>query len=254
MSRLTRRSFVVSVIAASAGCAMGGRGASRRTAPARPVRPPGVGQTWRYKKFDLFTGKFIDTQTDRVASVGKTIDIESQSDTGKEANPHPSWGAELLNKYLGTTAATAVLPSEIQDPWGMLLVDPHWGQPQVYETAVPAWPTTLQPGWRTHIQTYYKTPAGEGSLPWEQTMEAQGWEKIAGPAGEFDALRYTNLINYTHPDSGRTNSRRRETGWFAPEVGRWVARESSGTYYLDESVDDSEHDDGGYRWQLIEWQ
>jgi hypothetical protein len=41
--------------------------------------------------------------------------------------------------------------------------------------------------------------------------------------------------------------------WFAPEIGRWVARESVGTYYLDDSVDDTAYNESSYRWKLTEW-
>jgi hypothetical protein len=46
---------------------------------------------------------------------------------------------------------------------------------------------------------------------------------------------------------------RRETMWFAPEIGRWVERESVGTYYLDDSVDDTSLNESSYRWKLSEW-
>jgi hypothetical protein len=84
-------------------------------------------------------------------------------------------------------------------------------------------------------------------------MHAHAWETVSGPAAEFKALRFTNLINFGHPDPARTNSTRRETMWFAPEIGRWVARESLGTYYLDDSVDDTSFNEGSYRWTLLEW-
>jgi len=249
---LSRRSFVFSAVAASAGCALRAGGTLTGDAPPAPVRPPLVGQSWHYAKYDYISGAFVDSQTDRVTAVGATVEIESHSDTGKDP-VKPSWGTDLLRKFRGNEATTATLPSEIQNPWGMVLVDPHWGQAQVYEKPIPLWPEQLRPGWRIHFQTRYKTVANEHSLPWEQTMQAHNWETVAAPAGQFKALRFTNLINFTHPDSARTNSMRRETMWFAPEIGRWVARESVGTYYLDDSVDDTSHSESSYRWQLTEW-
>ena len=243
---------MLSAIAASAGCAFRGRGNSSGDAPA--LRPPLVGQTWHYAKYDLISGSFVENQTDRVAAVGGTIAIESHSDAGPEANTaHASWGSELLRKIRGSDAGSAALPNEVQDPWGMVLVDPHWGQAQVYQAPIPLWPTQLRPGWRTHFRTKYKTVAHDATLPWEQTMEAQTWGSVPGPAGQIRTLRFTNLINFTHPDPARTSSVRRETLWFAPEIGRWVARESVGTYYLDDSVDDRPSNEGSYRWKLLEW-
>ena len=57
-------------------------------------------------------------------------------------------------------------------------------------------------------------------------MKAHSWETITVPAGQFKTLRFTNMINFTSSDMSRTVSSRQETLWFAPEVGRWVARES----------------------------
>jgi hypothetical protein len=44
-----------------------------------------------------------------------------------------------------------------------------------------------------------------------------------------------------------------ETIWFAPEVGRWVVRESTGSYYMDDSSVDTPYSESGYRWELLEW-
>ncbi len=73
------------------------------------------------------------------------------------------------------------------------------------------------------------------------------------PAGQFKALRFTNLIKFKHSDFSRTDSQRRETIWFAPEVGRWVARESQGTYYVADSTIVTPYNESGYRWELLEW-
>lgn len=76
------------------------------------------------------------------------------------AETTPGWGEALLKKYPGQEAKPGGrLLSEIQDPWGMLVLDPHWSQIQVYEMPIPLWPTELVPGWRTHINTRYKAPA-----------------------------------------------------------------------------------------------
>lgn len=46
---------------------------------------------------------------------------------------------------------------------------------------------------------------------------------------------------------------RQETVWFAPETGRWVARESSGSYYVQDSSVDTPYDESAYRWDLLAW-
>jgi hypothetical protein len=252
MAQVTRRFFLLSSAALSVGCAM--RRPEGEASPAPNVRQPAVGQSWRYAQHDLFTGALVDDQLDRVATINRTIQIDSSSEAGNDENAKSKWGTEFLRKYIGRRDKPGgPLPSEIQGPWGMVLVDPHWGLVQVYETPVPLWPEQLRPGWQTHVSTKYKTPINQDALLWQQTMKAHAWEPITVPAGRFTALRFTNSINFGHSDVARTDSVRHETLWFAPEVGRWVARESRGSYYDDDSAVDTPYNENGFRWELLEW-
>jgi hypothetical protein len=254
MAHVTRRYFLLSSAALSLGCTMR-RPAKLGTAASAAVRPPVVGQSWRYAKSDLYTRALVDDQIDRVAAVGQTIDVDSRSEAAKDkATGGTSWGAAWLRKYIPhRDRPDGPLPTEVQAPWGKVLVDPHWSQVQVYETPIPLWPTQLAPGWKVLINTQYKTPSNEGGLPWDQTMAAHEWETITVPAGQFRTLRFTNMVSFRSPDFARANSQRRETVWFAPEVGRWVARESTGTYYIDDSSVDTPYEESAYRWELLEW-
>jgi len=255
MVQVTRRFFLLSSAALSAGCTMRRPDADASVASAQNVRQPAVGQSWRYEKRDLYTRAIVDYQVDRVAAIGRTIEIASSNEAAKDENAaKASWGTGLLRKYVGHHDRPAgALPSEIQDPWGMVLVDPHWNQVQVYETPIALWPTQLRPGWQTHIRTRYKTPTNEDALPWDQTIKAHDWEMITVVAGQFKALRYTNLIKFRSGDVARTDSVRKETLWFAPEVGRWVVRESTGSFYADDSAVDQPYNEAGYRWELLQW-
>jgi hypothetical protein len=210
-----------------------------------------TGQTWRYAKHDLFTGALLDTQVDQVSTVDRTIGIEShtEGDTAASTSSGASWWRNLL----GHPKSAVALPTEIQSSWGMVLVDPHWGAVQVYEPSIPLWPTTLQPGWQTRINAKYKSSEAGPALPWNQTMKAEAWETITVPAGRFRTLRYVNVIRFVSSDPGRTDSVRQETVWLAPEVGRWVVRESRGSYYLDDSVDDTQAVESSFRWELLSW-
>lgn len=255
MTHLTRRFFLLSSAALSTGYALGRPAADGTAQAAQNVRQPVTGQTWRYSKHDIFTRKAVDEQLDRVAAVNNSVEIDSSyKGAGKERRAPTGWGADLLRKYIVTPPTpSGELPSEIQDPWGMVVVDPHWGDVQVYEMPIPLWPTQLEPGWKSHFSTRYKTPADQDSLPWEQTMKAQAWESVTVPAGQFKALRFTNEIKFTHPDFSRTDSMRQETLWFAPEVGRWVARESRGTYYVADSTIMQPYNENAFRWELLQW-
>jgi len=253
MANMTRRSFLLSSAALSFGCTTQHAGVGTNVA-APTARAPAVGQSWRYLKSDFYTHERVDDQIDRVAAVGPTIDIDSRSEVAKQANGNSSWGTAWLRKYIPHhDPASGPLPSEVQDPWGAVLVDPHWSQVQVYETPIPLWPGQLVPGWKTRVHTRYKTPSAEGGLPWGQTMAAHDWELITVPAGQFRALRFTNLINFRSTDFAHSACQRQETVWFAPEVGRWVVRESSGIYYIEDSSVDTPYNEPGYRWELLEW-
>ena len=253
MNTINRRMFLLASAALPVGCALGSRH-SGTVEPSRDLRAPTVGQSWRYRKSDYYTRAFVDTQVDVVAAVGRTINIDSRTEAGA-AHPNgvSSWGFDWLRPYADAEKPGAPLASEVQSSWGMVLVDPHWNQVQVFKTPVPLWPSALQPGWHTYINTRYKTADVGDGLPWDQTMKAQDWETITVPAGRFRTLRYTNLINFRSSDPTRSNSVRRETIWFAPEIGRWAARESSGSFYVDDSAADQPYSESAYRWELLEW-
>lgn len=252
MAHVTRRFFLLSSAALSVGCAT--RGTVQRGASAPSVRQPALGQSWHYAQRDFYTHALIDDQIDLISAVDHMVDIDSRSEAAKAANAASPWGTSWLQKYIPRRETpTGPLPSEIQDPWGKILVDPHWSQVQVYETPIPLWPDQLTPGWEKRISTKYKTPSNEQGLPWGQTMTAHEWEIIHVPAGQFKTLRFTNLINFRSADFSRAACQRQETVWFAPEVGRWVARESSGSYYIDDSSVDTPYNEPGFRWELLEW-
>jgi hypothetical protein len=250
MAMSTRRDFIFLAATASVGCVARGTKSSAPSAPI--VRAPAVGQSWRYAKHNYFTGKVVDTQIDRVTKIGTSIEIESHSEKGGDKPiTLPSWGESWWQEYMGTDTAIARAPTEVQKPWGMLIMDPHWSEPQAFETAIPLWPSQLVPGWSTTVGTYYKNPESEETMPSQLTMRAQHWESITVPAGHFTALRYYNIINFRFSNaSDRTAAMRQEDIWFAPEIGRWVVRESRGNYR--EAVG-YEIKESSYRWELLSW-
>jgi hypothetical protein len=249
MATTTRRAFLLSAAAVSVGCVARG---TEALIGAASVRQPAVGQSWRYAKHDYFTGAMVGTQLDRVTSVGQSVQLQSRSEaTMDRPITYPSWGAAWWQKYMGHNGPADPLPGEIQEPWGMVLVDPHWVQLQAYEKPIPLWPMELRPGWLTTLNTYYKIPDSNETMPWQLTMHAMRWEPITVPAGQFTALRFFNLINFRYTNvSERTAGQRKENIWFAPEIGRWVVRESVGTFREDLGV---AVDESSYRWELLNW-
>lgn len=252
MARVTRRSFLLSGAALSIDGLGIGTVANARIGTEAQVRLPAVGQSWQYAKRDLITESTLDTEIHHVSAVGPIIEIQTQSDMAQDGpRNYPSWGVRWLQKYGAHRRPAGPLPSEIQDPWGMIVVDSHWGKPQAYEKPIPIWPSELRAGWSsgtliTRYQTYNEDP-----LMWQLTMTAYDWESIQVPAGHFKALRYINLIYFLYPNvSERVAAQRKETVWIAPEIGRWVARESSGSFREDIGTEVQE---SSHRWELLSW-
>jgi hypothetical protein len=124
------------------------------------------------------------------------------------------------------------------------------GEHSVADTTIGV-PTQMRPGWSMTVYTQYKTPESRQGLPWQLAMHDHSWESVRFPAGHFTALRYRNQINFRFTNaSERVSAQREENIWLAPEIGRWVACESWGTFYQD--VGERFHE-CSYRWELLSW-
>ncbi|MFZ9153987.1 MAG: hypothetical protein ACO202_04730 [Polynucleobacter sp.] len=207
-----RRLVISSAALAPLGCATAtfDRGipvAAPKKIPS--VRSPQLGQEWIYSQFDTFSSRLLDVVTERIEIVGPGVTISRSNRDG------------------------ANLASEIQSSWGMITTDPHWGRILNYGPAIPLWPEQIQANWSKQFTTRYSIAGYSGnSFGWQQYMYCAGWEKLKVPAGEFTCLRYQNLINFQSDDANKVDCIRHEIIWFAPEIGRWVARESSGSYQI----------------------
>ena len=231
--KLSRRAFITSAALAPVACGVP-LSYERGTPVAQPkplpaVRSPEVGQEWSYIKRNVFDGKNLGLVTERIASVGSTIVVErTDENDGKLAN-------------------------EVQGPWGMVITDPHWSRVINFNPAIPLWPQELSASWNKQVSTKYKL-AGypDTSYGWLLYMSAHGWEQVNVPAGSFLTLRYQNLINYESDDDNKVNCIRKETIWFAPSIGRWVARESSGSYMIQGQLGMPNLEDS-LQWQLTSY-
>jgi hypothetical protein len=185
-------------------------------AQSRAVRPPGdlaspqakVGDLWQYEKFDLYRNEQTDIVHREVTATHPMLELEIRSER------HGNLGREVFSK-----------------PWSVV-VDLSREAPIVFKHPKPQLPAGLIAGDRLTIRTQWR-PAKEGPwLFWSEWIDAEHWEKVTVPAGEFVALRMHRTIAYDHPDSFRTDNRLTETLWYAREVNYWVQRESTGTYLL----------------------
>ena len=226
---LSRRTFIASAALAPVACGVP-LSYQRGTPVAQPkptplVRAPQIGQQWTYEKRDVFDGKLLGIVTEKVSSVGSTIVIERTDEGGSR------------------------LPSEIQGPWGVVQTSTAWPRLISFSPALPLWPQELITSWSKQFDTKYSLGGYSGNAyDWMSYMSVHGWERITVPAGTFLAIRYQNLINYQSDDANKFDCIRKETIWFAPSIGRWVAREASGSYMIPGET--APILEGSYQWQL----
>jgi hypothetical protein len=148
------------------------------------------------------------------------------------------------------------LAEERHAAWGQLLRDPAWDYPMSFETPVPLWPASLTVGAKASANTHYRMDGGSFRYWIQVSCVVRGWERVTVSAGTFDTLRIERLIRLNHEDFARLYALRRDTMWLSLEVGRWVARETSGEY-----LQVSNAGRGGaysredhFRWELTAWQ
>lgn len=234
MHHITRRNLLA-LLALPAGCSLQPlsplkvRPSAMQT-PLAPLRPPAIGQSWTYRQLNYYNGNLLDTLKEEVTATGPgpTVTVQRQS------------------------ANTSSLPDEIQTRWGQVKQDPSWDWLQTYETPMPLWPEPLQAGTTQNIDTHYTVGTSSFRYWLQAHIQVMGREIVDLPMGSFDTLRIEKRIRQTHYDSGKLNLQRRETLWLAPEIGRWVVRETDGSFLrpgkkLDEGREDH------FRWELTAW-
>ena len=216
--------------------------------PTPLVRLPAVGQEWSYIQRDMFQGQEIGVLLERVNSVGAYVVIGR---TMTSTLPKQSLLSDIALGH--TTRESGQLANEVQGPWGEVLADPSWGKVLEFSPGIPLWPSNLGNPQPQIFNVRYSIPGGFASnLRWSSRMKVFGWEKIAVPAGQFIALHYENQIVYTSPNFSKTDCERRENLWFVPSVGRWVAKETSGSCMQPEQTNDPNLQ-SSYRWELSSW-
>ena len=234
---LDRRNLVLAALALPAGCAIHSLPPMVTTALQPPggapsPRTPSIGQSWTYRQLNFFNSGVLASIRESVSSVGVTIDV--------------------ARKRIDGTA----LPAERDAAWGQLLRDPVWDYPLNFETPVPLWPATLTVGAKASVQTRYRMDGGSIRYWVQVSSTVRGWERVAVAAGTFDTMRIERLLRLQHQDHVRSETVRRDVLWLAPEVGRWVARETSGEYFNEgernflQAPSQEDH----FRWELTAWQ
>ncbi len=203
-----------------------------RTEPAAaptgptPLRPPATGQRWTYRRYNVFNSALLGTEEHEVVAVSPRVQIRHRSE-GR---------ADLTEEWSSAG----------------LLRDPAWDRVQNYDPALPLWPANLQPGARGVHRGYYTLDDGSYRYWISQHTEVRGWETVPLARGAMRALRIEHLIRLHHQDLRRIETVRRDTLWLAPEIGRWVARETYGEFRASSGPRGISYEDR-LRWELVDW-
>ena len=184
---------------------------NRIATPGGIIPAPQVksGELWRYALINRYNGETINEVRAQVASVQPELRVELSDRSGRR------------------------LADEIYDAAWTIRQEPIYNETLVFDRPVPLLPPRLAVGSQQVTRTRYRLSGTGQPHSWHVHMHAKHWERIAVPAGTFDALRIERLIRFEHHDLFRRGSRRMDTLWYAPQVNRWVMREWSGIYLED---------------------
>lgn len=240
MNFITRRNLLA-LLALPAGCSLQPLaplrvGPAQLQTPLARLRPPALGQSWTYKQLNYYNGNLLDTLKEEVSAMG--------SGSGPGSGPAITVQRQSAN--------TGPLPDEIHTRWGQVKQDPSWDLLQIYETPLPLWLEPLQPGARQSIDTHYTVGTSSFRYWLQAHIQVMGRETVDLPIGSFQTIRIEKYLRQTHYDSGKLFLQRRETLWLAPEIGRWVVRETDGSFRRPGRKMDEGREDH-FRWELTAW-
>lgn len=213
MKKICRRNAVALCALPFIGCSIQPLGPLRSSTINDQVTlhlmlPPHIGKSWTYKVINHYNGYVLDTICETVTELEPVIRISRESSTrGK-------------------------LDDEIQNGWGFIKQEPTWEMLQIYENAVPVWPQNLSLGIKDRYSTHYFANQGSFRYWISFISSVSSFERLELEIGTFDTIKIDKLIRLGHPDTTRTNLIRRETLWLAPSMGRWVVKETNGSYVV----------------------
>jgi len=204
-----RRSLLLPLLLLLAACVSGPR---PQPGEAPRLTPPAVGEVWRYRELNGF-------RDESVADVSYTVTRADGS------------GIDLAVSVSGSPLS-ALREGQVERyvrPWDVL-EDSVYDRVRRYEPALPLLRTDAASGARVEDRARVQSPPRRGAENWTVLSRFAGWETVTVPAGTFHAARYERVTSYFDADVFRWRTERRETLWYAPEVGRWVRRELTGTW------------------------
>jgi len=194
------------------------------------IREAKVGQSWKYLKINQFNSDPVELIEDEITALENGQIIISRK------------GQKSQN-----------LGNEVQSPFGKLLSDSDWDSNQTYQSAIPIYLDLNQINLSSTIQTSYQVGNSSYRLPMAVTIRQLGWESITIPSGTFTAMKIEKLIRFQHNDSTRLDSTRVDRYWYSPEIGRWIVRETSGTYFTMAGPRRNDMKEDFLRYELQSW-
>jgi len=208
---------------------------SVKTSPALPstplnIRQAQIGQSWKYLKINQFNSDPIELIEEQVSAIENGQIVISRK------------GQKSLN-----------LGNETQSPFWKLLSDSDWDGSQTYQTVIPIYLDLNQINLSETIRTNYQIGNSSYRLPIAVTIRQHGWENITIQSGTFTAIKIDKVIRFQHNDSSRLDSTRTDRYWYSPEIGRWVVRETSGTYYVMAGSRRNDMKEDFLRYELQSW-
>jgi len=207
-----RRRAALSLIAALPGCA-------RLAAPAGPsietVRVPPAGTVLRYATRDGYSGAPLEEARWSFTASGSRFDHLGYQEAGSG----------------GFGQSLAPMVARLYDAHGTLL---GWeradGSSTRFDPGLRVLPVPLAPGDRLRQDVIART--GPQSRAVVMVLRVGHWERITVPAGTWEALRIDRDLWLGDREFHRTETRRIETDWYAPEVGA-VIRASEDSAHQD---------------------
>jgi len=194
------------------------------------IREAKVGQSWKYLKINQFNSDPVELIEDEITALENGQIIISRK------------GQKSQN-----------LGNEVQSPFRKLLSDSDWDSNQTYQSAIPIYLDLNQINLSSTIQTSYQVGNSSYRLPMAVTIRQLGWESITIPSGTFTAMKIEKLIRFQHNDSTRLDSTRVDRYWYSPEIGRWIVRETSGTYFTMAGPRRNDMKEDFLRYELQSW-
>lgn len=202
------RHLLAAAAAACAACAPIPAGTPLQSSASAEAPSVAAGDSWTYRVRDGFTGLARDNQSYRVTEAGADRIRVAVSRAG---------GEDEIRIY--------------DRGWNWLKHPATNLQSFDYSPAYQAFAFPLAPGKRWRARVMATDPADGRRFPVWIDGTVLGWEKVKGPAGEFDALRIKRAVfldYWEHAVRGRSEIVEHE--WYAPAVKQSVRREASSQY------------------------